>query len=146
MASVVFFNPAYPPEFHEHEPKLTSELKEKQQGQVSKERSWLFKSVRPLIKPELAHHVHSYAPKSSCFSPYYTYVQSPLCDFLVSYLPTWLAPNLITISGFMILVLTHLLMLYLYGTSTEGPMETWFCVFIGLAYTVYSTLDNIDGK
>jgi ethanolaminephosphotransferase len=99
-----------------------------------------------LIKPELAHHVHSYAPKSSCFSPYYTYVQSPLCDYLVSYLPTWLAPNLITISGFMILVLTHLLMLYLYGTSTEGPMETWFCVFIGLAYTVYSTLDNIDGK
>lgn len=88
----------------------------------------------------------THKPQSSCFSPYYTYVQSPLCDFLVSFLPTWLAPNLITVSGFLILVSTHLLMLYLYGTSTEGPFDSWFCMYLGIAYKVYATLDNIDGK
>jgi hypothetical protein len=150
MATVVCFDPAYPPNFLEHQPEPKTpetQLKdERQQGQLSKEKPWLFRSVRPLIKPELAHHVHSYAPKSSCFSPYYTYIQSPLCDYIVTFLPTWLAPNLITVSGFMLLVMTHLLMLYLYGTSTDGPFDSWFCVFLGLAYTIYSTLDNIDGK
>jgi ethanolaminephosphotransferase len=71
---------------------------------------------------------------------------SPMCDILVSYLPTWLAPNLITVTGFAVLLFTHLLMLCLYGTSTEGPFDSWFCIFAGLAYTCYSILDNIDGK
>jgi ethanolaminephosphotransferase len=65
---------------------------------------------------------------------------------IVSYLPKWLAPNLITVTGFMILIFVHLLMLYLYGTSTEGPFDSWFCILAGLAYTAYSILDNIDGK
>lgn len=90
--------------------------------------------------------MHTHAPKSSCFSPYYTYVMSPMCDFFVSFLPTWLAPNLITVTGFMVLIFTHLFMLYLYGTSTEGPFDSWFCVFVGLSYTLYSILDNIDGR
>jgi hypothetical protein len=46
----------------------------------------------------------------------------------------------------MILIFVHLLMLCLYGTSTEGPFDSWFCILAGLAFTAYSILDNIDGK
>ena len=37
-------------------------------------------------------------------------------------------------------------MLYLYGDSTEGPVDSWFCYLVGVSYFVYSTLDNVDGK
>lgn len=71
---------------------------------------------------------------------------SPMCDYFVSFLPTWLAPNLITISGFMLLVFAHVLMVFLYGTSNEGPIDSWFCVLAGVSFFTYCTLDNMDGK
>ena len=106
----------------------------------------LFASNRPLIKPHQEQFVPSHKPQSNCYSPFYVYIMSPLCDYLVSFLPTWLAPNLITVSGFAILIFTHILMVLLYGPTNEGPMDSWFCLFAGIAYFTYATLDNIDGK
>ena len=71
---------------------------------------------------------------------------SPFCDWLVTFFPTWLAPNVITLAGFAVNVVVHLLMLYIYGTSTEGPIAPWFLVLLGLGFTVYNIMDNCDGK
>lgn len=84
--------------------------------------------------------------KGSCDSLYYKFVQSPLCDWIADRLPMWLAPNLITLSGFACTLSCKLLMLYLYGFSTEGPVDSWFCYLLGISYFVYSTIDNVDGK
>lgn len=48
--------------------------------------------------------------------------------------------------GFSCTVFCWLLMFYLYGFTTEGPVDSWFCYLVGVSYFVYSTLDNLDGK
>ena len=84
--------------------------------------------------------------KGSVDSLYYKLVQSPLCDWIAEKLPMWLAPNLITLAGFSLTFSCKLLMLYLYGLSTEGPVDNWYCYLLGVSYFIYSTLDNVDGK
>jgi ethanolaminephosphotransferase len=37
-------------------------------------------------------------------------------------------------------------MLYLYGNSTSGPIDSWYIVCCAVTYTIYSTFDNCDGK
>jgi len=37
-------------------------------------------------------------------------------------------------------------MVYLYGFTTEGPIDGWFLVWSALAFLIYNTIDNIDGK
>lgn len=37
-------------------------------------------------------------------------------------------------------------MLYLYGDSTEGNIHPFFAISVAVTYTIYSTLDNCDGK
>lgn len=61
-------------------------------------------------------------------------------------MPTWLAPNLITLAGFAFILLPHLVSVIAYGNETEGPVDGWFCVLTGVSFFVYNTLDNIDGK
>jgi ethanolaminephosphotransferase len=90
--------------------------------------------------------VRSHRYKGSCDSLYYKYIQSPLCDWIVSKLPMWLAPNLITLIGFSFNIGQYLLMLCLYGNSTSGPIDSWYIVCCAVTYTIYSTFDNCDGK
>jgi len=103
-------------------------------------------SNRPYIKPEHEENVRSHKYKGTVDSLYYQYIQSPLCDWIVAHLPMWVAPNVITLVGFFFNIGNYLLMIYLYGNTTEGPMDGWFCVLTGFSYMIYSTLDNCDGK
>ena len=108
--------------------------------------SKLFKSSRPYIKPECEHNIITYKYNGQCDSLYYAYIQSPMCDAIVEKLPTWLAPNLITMASFSCIIIPHLIMVALYGNATEGPLPSWFCVFLGMCFFGYNTLDNCDGK
>ena len=36
--------------------------------------------------------------------------------------------------------------LALYGNSTDGFFEPWLAFYVGIAYFVYTTADNCDGK
>ena len=106
----------------------------------------LLKSNRPYVSKghELAITAHKYSCKND--SLYYAYVQSPLCDWLVTFLPWKLAPNVITISG-ECCVVASCLMLGAYGWDLEGEgVPGWLCVTIGILYWLNTTLDNMDGK
>lgn len=81
-----------------------------------------------------------------CDSLFYKLVQSPMCDWIVERVPFWVAPNLITGLGFLLNVLTFVLMFALYGNSVEGPVDSWFCLFMCTTFFIYNTLDNCDGK
>ena len=105
-----------------------------------------FQSNRPYIKEKYHEKIVNFRPKSSCDSPYYTYVQSPLCDKIVERLPTWLAPNFITVWGFCWNLSCLFLTFLYYGNTTEGPYEPWLAVYCGVAYFIYTTADNCDGK
>ena len=107
----------------------------------------LFKSSRPYIKPEFEHNIRNWKYNAQSDSMYYAHIQSPLCDWIVDrFIPIWVAPNLITLAGFSCIIIPHLLMVALYGNETEGPIDGWFCVFVGVAFFAYNVLDNCDGK
>mgnify|MGYP000206329967 CR=1 FL=1 len=65
---------------------------------------------------------------------------------MVTKFPVWLPPNVITLVGFACNMVSLALMFALYGSSTEGPVDGWFCVFVAVMYFIATTLDNCDGK
>lgn len=76
----------------------------------------------------------------------YRYLHSPLAEIIASWMPMWLAPNVITLIAAMCLVIPHILTVIFYGRSFEGPVESWVTVVYALAQFSYFTLDNVDGK
>ena len=74
------------------------------------------------------------------------YVINPFCEFIVNYFPLWLAPNVITISGWFFNLFN--LIITTYYTGWKGgyyipPLASFACAFF---YTTYIILDYSDGK
>uniref|UniRef100_A0AAY4EJ84 Choline/ethanolaminephosphotransferase 1 n=1 Tax=Denticeps clupeoides TaxID=299321 RepID=A0AAY4EJ84_9TELE len=69
----------------------------------------------------------------------------PYWEWLVGRVPTWIAPNLITIVGLATNILTTLVLVYYCPTATEqAPMWVYLACAVGLF--IYQSLDAIDGK
>uniref|UniRef100_A0A8C6U012 Choline/ethanolaminephosphotransferase 1 n=1 Tax=Neogobius melanostomus TaxID=47308 RepID=A0A8C6U012_9GOBI len=66
-------------------------------------------------------------------------------EWLVACVPSWIAPNLITIIGLATNVFTTLVLVYYCPTATEqAPLWAYLLCAIGLF--IYQSLDAIDGK
>jgi len=66
-------------------------------------------------------------------------------NWFVTFVPLWVAPNLITIVGLAINISTSLVLVWYCPTATEvAPWWTTFSCALGLF--IYQTLDAIDGK
>lgn len=82
-------------------------------------------------------------------SPTITYFESQILDrfwtCLIKYMPMSIAPNLITVSGFIIVIIPLFLMLWEDPTMTE-QVATWKYFLFAVAIWVYQTLDSLDGK
>ena len=107
--------------------------------------NFIFSFTKPYIPKEYFNSIRSYKYKSSDSSISYKYFMSPLCDYLVNFFPTWLAPNVITISGFFLNLLYFLITGYYTGFK-GGFIPPWACFFSAFCYLLYMILDNIDGK
>ena len=65
--------------------------------------------------------------------------------FVISLIPEWVAPNLITFIGWLSVVFSYMIIL-MHDATMNGVVPNWcffvtaFCIFF------YSTLDAIDGK
>ncbi|XP_013140593.1 PREDICTED: cholinephosphotransferase 1 [Papilio polytes] len=69
----------------------------------------------------------------------------PWWCWLVSKTPLWLAPNLITILGLIINVVTTLILVW-YSPDARQDVPRWACAACALGVFVYQSLDAIDGK
>mmetsp|Transcript_56068 Transcript_56068/g.154463 ORF Transcript_56068/g.154463 Transcript_56068/m.154463 type:complete len:457 (-) Transcript_56068:336-1706(-) len=80
-------------------------------------------------------------------SKVYEYVLSPLAAYLVTWLPTWLAPNTITAIGLLAAVVAYAAGHY-YSPALSSCDEVPRWVFLLSAWSLlfYQTLDNMDGK
>ncbi|XP_043918789.1 ethanolaminephosphotransferase 1 [Protopterus annectens] len=84
-------------------------------------------------------------------NPLSIYVMHPFWNSVVKILPTWLAPNLITFFGFMLLVFNFVMLTFFdfhFYASEADREHVPNCVWIlaGLfSFTAY-TLDGVDGK
>ncbi|XP_011871645.1 PREDICTED: cholinephosphotransferase 1 isoform X9 [Vollenhovia emeryi] len=69
----------------------------------------------------------------------------PWWDWLVSKVPLWLAPNLITVLGLIVNIVTTLILVY-YSPDARVEPPRWACFVCALGLFVYQSLDAIDGK
>ncbi|XP_024227011.1 choline/ethanolaminephosphotransferase 1 bbc isoform X4 [Bombus vancouverensis nearcticus] len=69
----------------------------------------------------------------------------PWWDWLVSKVPLWLAPNLITIVGLIVNIATTLILVY-YSPDAKTEAPRWACFLCALGLFIYQSLDAIDGK
>ncbi|CAL1673748.1 unnamed protein product [Lasius platythorax] len=69
----------------------------------------------------------------------------PWWDWLVSKVPLWLAPNLITVLGLIVNIATTLILVY-YSPDARAEAPRWACFLCALGLFIYQSLDAIDGK
>jgi len=85
---------------------------------------------------------HKYS--SSCSSLLDPMLQR-LWNWVVTLVPLWVAPNLITMVGLVVNIVTTLVLVYHCPTATEVP-PWWSSTACALGLFFYQTLDAIDGK
>ncbi|GAB4846302.1 Cholinephosphotransferase 1 [Ancistrocladus abbreviatus] len=79
---------------------------------------------------------HSYMAK---------YVLQPFWRRFVNFFPLWMPPNMITLMGFMFVVISALLG-YIYSPRLDTPPPRWVYFVHGLLLFLYQTFDAVDGK
>ena len=104
-----------------------------------------FSSTEPYVAKEYFENLRNYKYKSADSSITYKYIISPLCNHLVKIFPEWVAPNVITVSGFFLNIVYFSVTSY-YTKFKGGEVPLWACIFCAFCYLLYQILDNIDGK
>ena len=66
-------------------------------------------------------------------------------NYMVSLLPMWVAPNLVTFIGWLIFLSSSLAFFY-YSFSFQGAIPSWCFFYAAISLFTYQTLDAIDGK
>ncbi|CAL0308030.1 unnamed protein product [Lupinus luteus] len=79
---------------------------------------------------------HSYLAK---------YVLQPFWTRFVKIFPLWMPPNMITLTGFMFLLVSALLG-YIYSPQLDSAPPRWVNFAHGLLLFLYQTFDAVDGK
>nr|CAD7195235.1 unnamed protein product [Timema douglasi] len=98
------------------------------------------KLLSPTQLKRLGEHKYSYS-SSSLLDPFL----QPYWNWLVSKVPPWLAPNLITVVGLIINIVTTLILVW-FSPDARGEAPRWACLICALGLFVYQSLDAIDGK
>lgn len=66
-------------------------------------------------------------------------------EWVVKHLPYWLAPNLMTLAGLIVVILTTILFM-IYSPDAKQDMPPWLLLLGALSIFIYQTLDACDGK
>jgi len=75
----------------------------------------------------------------------YNYFFSPLCNWLVEFLPSWLAPNVLTMFGLFCNYAAFFLSIY-YINDFKGEAPSWVYLTCAILLFLYILADNSDGK
>lgn len=97
------------------------------------------------MSPEALAHLKSYKYSSVDKSFISNYVLRYYWNGCVKLLPMWLAPNMVTLLGFF-LIIANVMVLQIFIPDLVGPGPVWVYWSFAFALWGYSTMDNIDGK
>ncbi|KAL2870022.1 sn-1,2-diacylglycerol cholinephosphotransferase [Aspergillus lucknowensis] len=73
------------------------------------------------------------------------YILRHYWNAFVELLPLWLAPNMVTLLGFLFIV-GNVMLIEIFMPDLVGPGPSWLYYSFALGMWMYSTLDNVDGK
>ena len=82
----------------------------------------------------------------------YVYFYNPFARWIVERIPEWIAPNLITLCGFLFSIIPFITVFVVFGTHfmNEEPemtkMPRWVFAAEAVCYFLYRMLDEMDGK
>ncbi|XP_053873546.1 ethanolaminephosphotransferase 1-like [Malaclemys terrapin pileata] len=84
-------------------------------------------------------------------NPLSVYVMQPLWNRIVKIVPLWIAPNLLTFSGFLMILINYFLLSfydwdYTASGASPGIVPTWVWLFGACTTFCAYALDSIDGK
>jgi ethanolaminephosphotransferase len=69
-----------------------------------------------------------------------------MCNWIADNIcPPWLAPNTITVSALMLVIVCHILMM-IYSPTMDSDMPAWLYTMTAICLHVYQILDVLDGK
>jgi ethanolaminephosphotransferase len=110
------------------------------------EGNWNVYTEHPHIPFTSVQKVKNFKYRGDDRSYLYVYFYSPMADWVAGIWPKWLAPNVITLAGFVLTIVSHILLIYYQGFGIQGPIPEWLIVMTGVFYVTYTLLDNVDGK
>ena len=91
--------------------------------------------------------VINYNYKGGDSSPIYQYFLSPFAQFCVDFfIPSYIAPNFITISGLFFTSSISILVLIVNPTLENPYCPCYLHLLCAISIFLYQTLDNMDGK
>ncbi|XP_064363641.1 ethanolaminephosphotransferase 1-like isoform X3 [Dromaius novaehollandiae] len=84
-------------------------------------------------------------------NPLSVYVMQPIWDKIIKIVPLWIAPNVLTFSGFVMILVNYFLISfydwdYTASGTSPGLVPTWVWLFSSFTTFCAYTLDSIDGK
>ncbi|KNC71945.1 hypothetical protein SARC_15508, partial [Sphaeroforma arctica JP610] len=69
----------------------------------------------------------------------------PLAVRCTNYVPTWVHPNAITLTGLFFPAMSYLFMWH-YNPNLGEEVPSWLVFMCGINLFIYQTLDNMDGQ
>ncbi|KAH7313517.1 hypothetical protein B0I35DRAFT_480195 [Stachybotrys elegans] len=102
-------------------------------------------AVAECISDDALIHLRSYKYSAVDLSPVSKYILGPWWNTFVKILPLWLAPNMVTLLGF-VFILANVALLAIFMPDLVGPGPSWLYFSFALGLFMYQTMDNVDGK
>ena len=100
----------------------------------------------PIFGEEAAYNLKRHKYSGSDLGLLYKWFYNPVATKLVTCLPDWIAPNLITTVGFIHTIVPLCVLFCIDDFTLLGPVPRWFCFFQAWCYFAYRMLDEMDGK
>ena len=79
----------------------------------------------------------------------YKYFWRPLCRSLVTKIPMWVAPNVITVTALVLVIFAHIFLWWWMPNITIDPERpnppSWIFYYAAVSLVLYQLLDNLDG-
>jgi ethanolaminephosphotransferase len=101
---------------------------------------------KEMYEPERAAGLRSYRYRGIDKSPISKYILTPYWIWAVGFLPPWMAPNLVTLLGFLFMIAAYAVVLWRVPDLQGSGRSPMLYLFFAACFWVYSTMDNIDGK
>eukprot|EP01017_Pseudomicrothorax_dubius_P043837 TRINITY_DN7360_c0_g2_i2.p1 TRINITY_DN7360_c0_g2~~TRINITY_DN7360_c0_g2_i2.p1 ORF type:complete len:330 (-),score=64.58 TRINITY_DN7360_c0_g2_i2:333-1322(-) len=103
--------------------------------------------IRDYLNEDEEKKMVNYKYKGADYSILYKYVLSPMAEWVLNtFIPLSLAPNVITMISFACTVIPHIIIGFYVNWGVTGYVPAWLCIITGVLKSLYSTLDNCDGK
>ncbi|CAK93085.1 unnamed protein product (macronuclear) [Paramecium tetraurelia] len=101
--------------------------------------------LKNYVNPQYYENLRRFKYSGQNLSILYNWFLGDMAQWVVDQLPTTVAPNLITITGFCNL-LTSFALIFILNPMFDQDLPQWASLYIAWTIFVYQTLDNADGK